>query len=744
VWSSVGLCAFGFTAQVLAADASNNELEEIIVTAERRTTDIQSLAASVSVRTGEELAQQGRNTTRQILEDIPGLAVIDNQSLNVGSADVQGNNVTIRGITPGLGAGGAAPTGISTTPGVAVYVDGVYEGVGGNYDLARVEVLRGPQGTLYGRSATSGVVAFHTRNPTLDGFGGNASAEFADFNLRHYSAGVNIPLATGLAVRVSSDYYDQGAGFYGQAGSGMGKRTNGRAKLLWQPSDSFSLLVGAAYEQRDAFSGGNSTTASPTLALTTVTAGVYPSRKDQRQYWAEVNWDLGPVKLTYLPALRTWVQNDHQFGDINFLNSGAAREQTFLTPTDKFQTHELRIASRDGSRVQWQAGAFYYRNELVNTNRNYLTVNGTEVAPLSFTNDQKQTKSLGAFAEATLPLTSSLRATLGVRYDNSETVVSEVFFDNPFSLCGTSLQFLVASHFPPGVSCTGPGQANVPAPPADSISDVSKKFNNFNYKARLEYDLTQKNMLFGMISTGYRPGDARIASHALNVVPSEKLTSIEVGSKNRFLGDSLQLNAGLYYYRYQGFPAAYIPNTPSPFDYAFPRNSLDITVPARLMGGELELLYRLTANDRVGFNYNYVESKWVDKPAAFASAQPEEKRALTPTTITANYEHLFNLAGGSTVSARIDGKYEAAHVTQNLHVDLLAQGLGQYAQVGSRTIGNLSAVWMSNGGKWSIVGYVRNFTDKHYARYTVGGDVNKFDVTRTDPRVVGGTVSVRF
>jgi iron complex outermembrane receptor protein len=676
------------------------------------------------------------------------MAVVDNQSLNVGSADVQGNNVTIRGITPGLGAGGAAPTGISTTPGVAVYVDGVYEGVGGNYDLARVEVLRGPQGTLYGRSATSGVVAFHTRNPTLDGFGGNASAEFADFNLRHYSAGVNIPLATGLAVRVASDYYDQGAGFFGQASSGMGKRTNGRAKLLWQPSDSFSLLVGAAYEQRDNFSGGSFTTAAPpTLAFTTVSAVVLPSHKEQRQYWAEVNWDLGPVKLTYLPALRTWEQNDHMLGDANFIGSGAAREQKILTPTDKFQTHELRVASRDGSRVQWQAGAFYYRNELVNSNQNYLSVNAVQVAVLTSTSDQKQIKSLGAFAEATLPLTSSLRATLGARYDSSETVVSEVFFDSAYTLCGTVLASQIPGYpFLPGVSCTGPGQANAPQPPfaTTTLVDQSKNFDNFNYKARLEYDLTPKNMVFGMISTGYRPGDVRIARRAKNVVNSEKLTSIEVGSKNRFLGDSLQLNVGIYYYRYQGFPAAYIPNTPSPVDYAFPGNSLDITVPARLLGSELELLYRLTANDRVGFNYNYVESKWVDKSAAFASAQPETKRALTPTTITANYEHLFNLAGGSTVSARIDGKYEAAHVTQNLHADWLAQGYGQYAQVGSRTIGNLSAVWMSNGGKWSIVGYVRNFTDKHYASYTIGGDPLKFSVARTDPRVFGGTVSVRF
>ena len=137
-------------------------------------------------------------------------------------------------------------------------------------------------------------------------------------------------------------------------------------------------------------------------------------------------------------------------------------------------------------------------------------------------------------------------------------------------------------------------------------------------------------------------------------------------------------------------------------------------MPAKNIGGELELLYRLTAHDRIGLNYNYVESHWNDKPAAFAAAQPETKRAMTPTTITANYEHVFNLPGGSTLSARIDGRYEAAHLTQNLHVDWLRLGYDQYVHVGSRTIGNLTAAWSSDGGRYSISAYVRNFTDKQY------------------------------
>lgn len=728
--------------------ASTNDmaLEEIVVTAERRTSDIQSTAASVSVRTGAELAAQGKYSTRQILEDIPGLTAVDNSSLNVGSSDVQGNNITIRGITPGTSAGGGtSPSGIAPTPGVAVYVDGVYEGVGSSYDIERVELLRGPQGTLYGRSATSGVVAFHTRDPSMDGFEGNVGVEAGNYDLQHYTAAVNIPLAEGLAARVSGDYRDQGEGYFGQAESGMSERTSGRAKLLWQPNDAFSLLVGIAYEKSEAFSGGNSTTAAPLagLAQTTTTSALSPAQKEQRQYWAEASWDVGPVTLTYLPAFRTWEQDDLLFRTPSFLGSGVAQKQTFLTPKDDFQTHELRVASDDDATVKWQAGAFYYDNKLRNANHNYLAnPDGTELAVLSDTRDTRDTKSLGYFAETTIPLTDSLRTTLGARYDDTQVVVSQFYFDNPYSPCGT----FAAGNLPPFITCTGVAQALQPLPPGVSIDDFKVEFHNFNYKARLEYDLTQENMLYGMVSTGFRPGDAMISNGSLNVVDAEKLTSFEVGSKNRFLDDSLQLNVGLFYYKYKGFGTSYrTEHDNNPADYLpFGNDAIALTVPSKNLGGELELLYQLTSQDRVGLNYSYVKSRWEDKPAEFAKAQPEEKRAMTPYTITANYEHVFDLPGGSTLSARIDGKHEAAHLTDNLHVDWLRAGYGQYVRVGSRTIGNLSAAWASDGGRYSISAYVRNFTDEKYTEYTVLIDPTSLDVDWNDPRTYGVLLSTSF
>ena len=728
-----------------ADNSKDTALEEIIVTAERRTIDIQRIPASVSVRTGDELTEQGRYTTQEILQDIPGVVTFVNNSNNTGTSDVQGNNITIRGITPARSGAGGGPSPLSATPETAVYVDGVYEGIGSTYDLERVEVLRGPQGTLYGRSATAGVVAFHTHDPNLDSFGGNAEVEVGSYDLKHYGGAVNLPFSPTLAVRVAGDYRDQGSGYFDEANRGLGSSLNGRAKVLWKPADDFSLLVGVAYERDEAYSGGNQSTVDTTklqYEIATTNSSVFPGYKLQREYWAELNWDFGPALLTYQPSFRTWYQNDNLLQTPNFILSGVPLEQGINTPLDQFVTQELRLASKD-SAVGWQAGAFYYRNQLHTIDNTFLaTPANTELVSQAFTNDQKDTKDLGLFGEATFSPISSLRTTLGLRYDSTRVATSEYFFNNPFAFCGTAASHSPGFMLPPGISCTGPGQANVPPPPGSSINDVAVTFHNFNYKARIEYDLAPRNMVYGMVSTGFKPGDVGIYTpglgvYAPNVLTAEKLTSFEVGSKNRFLDDSLQVNGAVFYYDYAGFQTNYRV-------HALDISPIPIAVPARNFGGEIESLYRITPSDRVGLNYSHVESRWVNEPAAFEAAYPQKVRALIPNTFTAYYEHEFKLHDGSSLLARIDGQYYSRHLTDNLHADLLALGQEQYVEAGSQTIGNISATWAAQNGHLSVTGYVRNFTNARYTTYTFQGNEQSYLADWNDPRIYGVIVSAHF
>lgn len=728
-----------------AADSNDTALEEIIVTAERREIDIQRIPASVSVRTGDDLTEQGRYTTVEILQDIPGVLAVSNNSNNTGTSDVQGNNITIRGITPAVSGAGGGPSPLSAVPETAVYVDGVYEGIGSTYDLERVEVLRGPQGTLYGRSATAGVVAFHTRDPNLDSFGGNAEVEFGNYDLKHYSAAVNLPFNNTLAVRISGDYRDQGEGYFNEADRGMGSSLSGRAKVLWKPADDFSLLAGVAYERDESFSGGNQSTVDTTnlgYTITTTSNSIFPGYKEQRQYWAELNWDIGPAVLTYLPAFRKWYQNDDRLQTPNFIGSNTPFEQTIETPLDQFHSEELRLASKD-SAVGWQLGVFYYRNQLHTSDNSFLaTPSNSVLASQAYTDDQKDTKDMGLFGETTFSPISSVRATIGLRYDTTRVETSEYYFNNPYAFCGTLAALSPFFMLPPGVSCTGPGQASVPPPPGSSIDNVAVTFHNFNYKARLEYDLALHNIVYGMVSTGFKPGDVGIYSpgngvYAPNILTSEKLTSFEVGSKNRFLDDSLQVNAALFYYDYTGFQTTYRV-------HAIDLSPIPVAVPARNFGGEIESLYRITPLDRLGLNYSHVESRWANEPAAFEAAYPQKVRALIPNMVTAYYDHTFNLPGGSTLMARIDGQYYSPHLTDNLHADLLALGQEQYVEAGSQTIGNLSGTWSAQSGHLSVTAYVRNFTNARYTTYTFQGSEQSLGADWNDPRIYGVILSAHF
>jgi iron complex outermembrane receptor protein len=196
------------------------------------------------------------------------------------------------------------------------------------------------------------------------------------------------------------------------------------------------------------------------------------------------------------------------------------------------------------------------------------------------------------------------------------------------------------------------------------------------------------------------------------------------------------VNASVFHYDYQGFQTLYDVNIFNP------RSFVNVTVPATNIGGELETLYRPTQHDRIGLDVSYVQSSWYNKPAGFQAAYPLKNRALTPYTIDGNYTHVFNLSGGSTLSTRIDGQYQAAHQAQDVQAQYLNIGYQQYEYREAELIGNLSAVWSMS--HYSLSVYVRNFTDAHYKQYTVGTNLSQVALDFTDPRTFGAQLSVHF
>lgn len=691
-----------------AATRDNTVLAEVVVTAERRDSTAQKTAAAVSVRSGDDLQTQGKYTLQDILEDIPGIegGAKENPGSSYGSgSDNPAAGLSIRGIQSNAGAGGSIT---GTAAAAAIYVDDVYSGIGGNYDINRVEVLRGPQGTLYGRSATAGVVAIHTAEPVADKFGGDISVEAGSYALRRVSGAMNLPLIQDkLAVRVSGNHFERD-GYYSKEGD-QRISTDGRVKLLFTPNEAFSALVGYAQQNNRTHTGGVTIyQPRPDVFVPTAMSTIGSGKNEFRQYWAELNWDIGGAVLTYIPALRTWTQDavtiNRIGGILNF-------DQTIKTPKDHFLTHELRLKSDYDSSLQWQVGLLSYKNELKDDN---LAVNAFTRLLEFHSISEKSTEASGAFAEATWTFLPTTRLTAGLRYDHTEVQNNQTYSN----LLGSGSISGSAGH---------------------------REFDNMTYKVRLEHDLTHNNLIYAAVATGFSPGDVTIATGQalLPVVmelDAETLTAYELGAKNRFLDNRLQINVSAYYNAYGGYQSAGVNVSPNPAKPAF----ITIAAPVTSYGVEFEMAARPWANGQIGLNLAYTHARYDSFPAQYAYLFARNTiPGVVPLEANVSYEHGFDLAGDARLTLRADAQYDSKYDTARASVADAAKGALPYLQAPAQVTGNVSASVALDGGRYSITGYVRNITDEQYktlGQYIAGST----SATLAPPRTYGLVLNARF
>lgn len=710
------------TNDAAATPANDGAIAEIVVTAERRTSTAQRTAASISVISGGELATEGRYSLSDIVEDMPGIDFGTGESGRARSGratDSPAADLTIRGIRSNVGVAGSAT---STATTAAVYVDDVYNGIGGSYDIDRVELLRGPQGTLYGRSATSGVLAVHTKAPDPSDLGADASLEAGSYDLFHVTGGVNVPLAEDkAALRVSGNYYERD-GYYASRDSGGGRFSNadGRAKLLLKPSENLTATLGFAFQENRTRTPGVQINQTAPDQFDIFDIEWRTGKNSSRQYWAVVDLDLGDVALTYVPAFRTFNTKSQVVTRGNGLNI----DNDIDTPKDHFHTQELRLRSNNASALQWQTGVMYYKNTLDDVSHVTMSVGGPYGSGpmLAHADTSKETTAIGVFAEGTLKLSDSTRLTAGIRYDNTKVVTEQAYT----SVLGVT-QYL-------------------------SGNEGIRKFNNVTYKARIEHDLTARNMIYGSVSTGFSPGDVTLTTGTdgrpkVIKLDAETLTSFEIGTKNRFASGRLQVNGALYYIDYGAFQAANINLTPQ-----LPYSSFaNIKMPITVRGAELEIVARPWANGLFSANFAYTRARYHDIAAeydfAFAFNQVE---GVAPFTANFSYDHTASVGGGAELVLGADLRFASAHNVANLF-DVYLPYARDYVRVGDQATVDLRATLSFVDGRYSITGYVRNLTDNRYKTYGItsvdSADASSGVVSSASlnaPRTWGLVASARF
>jgi outer membrane receptor protein involved in Fe transport len=748
--------ALGDLAAVYSQETASSEfaLEEITVTAEKRSVNLQTVASSVTALEASDLAEMGKITAAEMLESVPNL------TFGGGRGNNDGSNISIRGVKKTQEPGGAGNPVPSST---ATYVDDVYGGMGGTFDINRVEVLRGPQGTLYGRSATGGVVAFHTNEPKLQKYSADVSVSDGTGSLINAEAALNAPIGDQVALRAAVHYLHQARGYYNGKG-GENETKEGRIKALFQPSDKLSFLLSLSALRSQSYSGGwaQNLTAPNAIEYKNPVGYIAPNEgipTKKVQGSLNVNYELDGSTLTYIAAMHS---TDTRGKSGVSLNRSSFQQSENAGKPSEIQTHEIRWASNSEDGLTWLIGGNYFNNtyDSIWKATQVRDLNSNDPAsfnaPLFAWYVKGSVTNYGIFTEETYNLSDNMRLTGGLRYDKTK-IKNYAGFD-----FNANLGAFMVSFNPPDI---------LHFPSSGRYFLDSPNFDNVTYKLRFEYDLTPENMLYALTSTGFLPGDSQI-SIATNFSPppdmhltgvgfiklpykQQLLTSYEVGSKNRFLDKKLQLNGSIFYYDYAGYQEAVNINPPGSPP---PPNFVVLRVPVRMIGFEVDLTWLLTQNDKVTFSGGYLDAELKSYPNVPNTTDSAKKYmylkrvpGLLKSSGTLGYDHTFLFGDGSTLvpraQVRYSGSYYLGQATagEAASKDAAGNSYLEYLYQGAIALSDISATWNSPKSNYSATAYIRNVTDKRYkTSATLPAGTPLTNVTVGDPRTWGMMFSAKF
>jgi iron complex outermembrane receptor protein len=683
------------TGQALAA----NEIEIVVVTAERRSVDLQKTPLAATVLTGDDLARRSVTTVDQLMFTTPSLTVN-----NFG----QGNDFNIRGI-------GKGESNIQTPSGVVTYRDGIPI-LGGfvqdepYYDITDVQVLRGPQGTFGGTNATGGVVFINERNadPTAgySGYGQLQVGAYADVLAQ---GAINVPLSDTFAARFAvnaerrDSFYtiNKGTGFSGDPGSVQ--RISARASFLWRPTDSLQVIFKTDYNYFD-FGGYP---ADPSTA----TNDIFHIGNNAPNMAVDMSLrSVLDVKYTFESGISLRSLTGYQYGrasEVIDLDGGNAAPLTFSDiGIIKIWSQELDLVSPDEGPFTWVLGGFFQHetDDLPprpgNKQFDIGVPQGIVDVVLTY-HTPKQHEAV--FGQVAYDITDAVQIQLGGRYNNST-----------FDLVDSQSTLLFGTPIPGTtfvVPCTGPTPA---CPVTRSGHEEDSKFTG---KVALNWKVTADDFLYAFFATGHKDGGQNTTSNQpANILP-EEVRNAEVGWKSSFLEGHIRTQVDAYWNDYKNFQV-------SLFDPTTQTSPILNAPAAKIMGFEAQAQ---GAWDHFSFDLSlaYLHSRFGSFFAINGGGTPGLTCALHSggtdplcqnltgeglvyaPNWTANLggQYAFDIGDGSTLTPRVDYALVGPQWTSVFHSP------GVHLQARNILNAQLSYDWANS---WDVTAYATNLTDLHY------------------------------
>ncbi len=728
--------------------ASEELLEEVLVTARRRSEKLQDVPIAITALSAETLDR------RQVLNTVDLDRVTPSMQFT-SYGQLSGNNSAAVVFIRGVGQIDPTP---AVDPGVGIYVDDVYMGrsVGGAmdfFDIENIQVLRGPQGTLFGRNTIGGAVLINTVIPG-DEFEGRVHARVGDDSLWEVFGAVTLPASEDLSFRLAAGAR-QRDGYVTRVydGQDLGNEdvVSLRGTMRWDLSDDMQLIAKAYYSRQDengapfVFKGIN--TSAPIPAIVSVAAGCpgatipfapiapgdprfgppsVPNIDDPR--CANNFWDMGPytnggtapVESTNdsngISANFKWDVNDSfdlhsitAYHDLEWTGIRDADNTPFVIITTDYTSEstqfsqELRL-NYSSDRVNGVMGAYYFTEDSDDRVTvplafppsppviSSLLAGGPGSRDLQFVN--LTTDSIAAFTEWTFDLTQALSITGGIRYTSDDK----------------SMKATVMNLFPATLPDPNPlpDTAIPEGGPLFIYPDrFSDTYDNVNYSASVRYSFNDDWMTYASYATSFKSGgfNQRYNAPPPGFVPvsfdEETVESIEIGFKAD-VTDTLRVNTAIFWSDYDDIQTIYRQGV-VPLLFNAGKASID--------GVELEFLFEPTENLILegGFSYLDDEIKEVTEiPGTVTGVGPDNSLPYTPEwqwNLAASYR--FGVWSGWDLSPRVDAAY-----TDSQYFDV--ENTAITAQLDSVTTVNASLVLNDDAGKWGIGLYVQNLTDELY------------------------------
>ena len=756
-------CALGVVATpAFAQDPGPAPTDDgvIIVTAQNRSENVQDVPIAIDV-IGDEAIEDAGITDFQ---DLSRVAPV----LNI-TQDGNYTRVAVRGVGTNSNDEGQDQS-------VAVNIDGEYINRPNVlnlalFDIDRIEVLRGPQGTLYGRNATGGAINFITRKAGTE-FGADINATYGNYDHRKLEAGVDIPFGPIGGLRLAGVYNKRDGYFFhpNRAAAGSDKVRSGtadnlgaRATISLTPSDALTVDLSGEYVHNEnivgAFAsynfnapgqgpgpdcsqngfvdaaplipGGQCIPLNTDVLVNFPDRSTYdgpvpqiplnPNEQDSYAVRGKIQYDLGGATLSYLGGYRRTDQDT----DL------ALPRYTFyeFDNTVQTQSHELRLNGTAGA-LTYQGGVFYYREELSNLRGLYSPFIGPNGSFLNTFARDTDSKSYAGFGQVEFAVTDTVTLVGGLRYtiDRRDGVFGNYGF-----------RFNTAPVAPEG--------------PPNSIVELEQDNEQLTWLAGVNYQPNMDTLIYGKVSTGYKSG----GFDSVGPYDPETNTAYEGGVKLNLgpRGEHV-LNAAGFYYDYTDLQTAVLLD-PGIGQQVFNAGA------ATIWGFEVEGNFKLSPLDTFSASFNYLSAEYDELFASYAIfdtvnpnnnglpdldpgpalVQPNLAGNTLPQspkfTITLGYDHVFELGNAGTITASAYSRFKSEYFTTIFNY--------RSGEQEAFTQTDLSLKYQPLSEVWNIQAFVRNLEDEQplaYANFVSAGPDDNFDLAFQAPRTYGVRVGVEF